>query len=227
MIKSACIVLFVGILILSSLVHAELIQNGGSLIYDTVQNITWYDYSYKGPQGSDATWSQSNSWATGLTVGQVTGWRLPRTTEGPYAWGTDGSTTAGYNITTSELGHLYYADLGNKGWLDVNGNRQAGFGLANTGPFTNLKPYLYWSGNTESSIAVADNWFFHTTYGVQDWIGAGNGGYALAVHSGDVLGNGIVLPNGPAVPVPGTIFLLAPGLVGLVWFGRRYMSLGG
>ena len=64
----------------SSPAHAILVNNGNGLIYDTGLNITWYDYTYTGRQGTGATWSQATALAAGLTVGGTTAgsWTLPR-----------------------------------------------------------------------------------------------------------------------------------------------------
>jgi len=90
---------------------------GVQVINDTDRNITWLDYS-----NAPDTWQNQVSWAANLavTVNGVTydNWRLPATVDGPYVWGYDGTTTAGYNITTSEMGHLYYTELVNKGYYD-------------------------------------------------------------------------------------------------------------
>jgi hypothetical protein len=46
---------------------------------------------------------------------------------------------------------------------------------------------------------------------------------AIAVHDGDVLGDGVVLPDGPSpTPIPGAILLFAPGLVALAAIRRRF-----
>jgi hypothetical protein len=168
-------------------------------------------------------WQNQVNWASGLganltvtlkpgytsTVNWATGWRLPATVDGPWAYGTDGTTTAGYNITTSEMGHLFYTELGDKGYADVNGNIQSGWGLVNTGPFTNLRPSFYWSG-TEYALSPSGAWTFYFVGGVQDYFYKDYEFYALAVHDGAV------------VPIPGAIFLFAPGLVGLAAVRRRF-----
>ena len=196
----------------STLSNAALQDNGNGLIYDTDRNITWYDYTK-----SADTWFNQKTWAANLSVTDVngttiTGWRLPTTVDGQGVVGYNGTTTAGYNITTSEMGHLYYTELGNKGYYDVNGNSpQPGWGLNNTGPFTNLLPSAYWSG-TEYALLAGGAWLFYFGDGVQDGGLEGYGLYALAVHSGDV---------GAPVPIPGAILLFAPGLVGLAAVRRR------
>jgi len=221
--------------------HATLIDNGGGLIYDTDLNITWYDYTYapqnQGNGGDGATWDQAMSWATGLNAGGVVGWRLPHVlpVNGSgynYNWSAHGSTDVGYNIsapgsvypgsTSSEMAYLYYVELGNKGEYDINGNfPQPGWGLVNMGPFYNLRPFHYWSG-TECSLYAYNAWHFGFGNGAQIINYELNTNFALAVHSGDVLGNGVVLPNGPTVPIPGAVLLLVPGLASIAVLRRKF-----
>ena len=123
--------------------HAFLINRGtdtlgNRLIYDNDLDITWYDFS-----NAANSWQNQVNWALGLSVtfGSTTydDWRLPLTVDGLYVFGWDGTTTAGYNITNSEMGHLFYTELGNKGYYAIDGtNPQPGWGLTNTGDFQNL-----------------------------------------------------------------------------------------
>jgi hypothetical protein len=92
-----------------------------------------------------------------------TGWRLPETVDGPWSFGYDGTTTGGYNITSSELGHLYYVALGNLGEYGTNGIRTECFDsiIKNKDPFNNLlMGHDYWSG-TEYSGTPDSAWFLH------------------------------------------------------------------
>jgi hypothetical protein len=110
--------------------------NGGTykLIYDADSpygSIVWLDYT----QGFNS-WGNLMLWAGSLnSMGTVNAnlnpgvniiwegdWRLPKTVDGSWSWGYDGTTVAGYNIITSEFGHLYYTELGNLGYYDTNGN---------------------------------------------------------------------------------------------------------
>jgi hypothetical protein len=50
-----------------------------------------------------------------------------------------------YNITSSEMGHLFYEELGNSGFYDILGNTNPEYGLTNTGDFKNLIEHGYWS----------------------------------------------------------------------------------
>ena len=150
----------------STLGSAALIDNGGGLIYDTVQNITWYD-----PAPTPMTWDDAVAWAAHLNVGGVTGWSLP-TTPGE----TPNYTNEG------EMGYLYYNELGNT----------EGGPLAKKGPLTNLQAYYYWSGTAYADPYFA--WTFSFNYGLQNPGFKANSNYALAVHPGDV-GASVPIPG--------------------------------
>ncbi len=182
---------------LSATAQATLIDRGldtlgNRLIYDDDLGITWYDFS--APMGNLAT--QIN-WASGLsvTLGSNTyaDWRLPASNNITNCIGT--------GCTDSEMGHLYYVELGNT----------AGGPLANTGPFQNLKGDLYWSG-TPSPLG---GWAFGFGSGNQqpNWSTA-NYFWALAVRDGDV----------SAVPVPATVWLFGSGMMALLGVARRKLS---
>ena len=184
---------------------------GNQLIYDTDFDITWYDYT-----NSYDTWQNQVSWADALSVTfgstTYTDWRLPTTVDGPYVWGYDGTTTAGYNITSSELGHLFYTELGNSGYYDTSGNPTGcpggpNYCLTNTGDFQNLQSYVYWSG-TEYSANPASAWGFGTDYGYQDDGVKDDDFYAIAVR-----------PGLAVVPEPMSMVLFGVG--GVVLVARR------
>lgn len=183
------LVLFLAaVLAFSTFANASLVDYGGGFIYDTDRNITWYDAPV-----AYTNWNDSMAWAAGLTKGGVSGWQLPSTV---------GATTEGYNITTSDLGHLYYTELG---------NTQSSH-LMNAGPFQNLQhggDAWYWS-STEYAPGSVDAFIFSFYDGKQYTNYKGNSHYVLAVHEGNV-----------AVPIPRTILLFAPGLAGIALFRRR------
>ncbi len=215
-----CLLIMVAALSLSTRVDAALINRGpdtlgNRLIYDDDLGITWYDYS-----NSANTWQNQVDWAAALSVTHNSNtyddWRLPTTVDGPFVWGDDGTTTAGYNITNSEMGHLYYTELQNKGYYATDGtNPQAGWGLSNTEDFQNLISSLYWSG-TEYSASTDDAWYFGFDFGRQGADVKFDGFYGLAVRSGDVAAG----DNEP-IPEPATIALLGIGLVGLAGGAAR------
>jgi hypothetical protein len=152
-----------------------------NLIYEEKQGLIWLDYSNRGNR-----WDQQVAWAVGLNEQGVLScqfnsginvswdgeWRLPATRDGARTYGYDGASTAGFNITTSEMGHLYYVSLGNKGYYDTDGIPGDGWypesewGFHNVGPFDNLMNDMYWSG-TEYAINPPHAWSFNFPFGDQ------------------------------------------------------------
>lgn len=201
-----------------------------SLIWDDDNNgnsIVWLDLNY-----SPTSWSDAMPWASNLNgPGVLTynidsaysvdwgtnQWRLPTTSYdgGVYNTATyDGSTPRGYNVTSSELGHLFYAELNNTGLYDTNGNYI--YSPSTFGPFQHLYGYFYWSEteyDTGSSTDYA--WSFDMGLGEQRMWNKTNSAYkfAMAVRTTTVTSS--------SVPVPGTIGLLAFGLLGLAGVGRK------
>ena len=83
------------------------------LIYDDDLDITLLgdaDFAKTSGFSGDGfmNWSTAVTWAGSLTVGGFTGWRLPT------ALNPDGSGPCrGFKCTGSELGHIFYTELGN------------------------------------------------------------------------------------------------------------------
>ncbi|MDH4233346.1 MAG: PEP-CTERM sorting domain-containing protein [Nitrospirota bacterium] len=133
-------------------------------------------------------------WAGALDVNlggtHFTDWRLPTTVDGEYVWGYNGTTTAGYNITSSEMGHLFYTELLNKGYYTPTGaclydDLFKNVGLKNTGDFQNLQNVAYWSSTTYLGSTNAA-WKFSNYDGGQYDNDQIEGLYAIAVRPGDV-----------------------------------------
>ena len=90
--------------------NATLISRlGGLAVYYTDFNITWL-------ANADANgmrnWYTANTWASGLTVGGFSGWRLPTTLQPDASCGIQSGGSYGFNCTGSEMGHLFYTELG-------------------------------------------------------------------------------------------------------------------
>ena len=187
------------------------------MIYDDVLDITWLQDANLaatntfGVSGINAdgtmSWNTAQAWIAAMNAVNYLGfsdWRLPTTPDagGPFVYGWDGvqpySYNYGYNMTTSEMGYMFYVNLGNNGLVTTSGtNRPAGtFGLLNVGLFSNFgQPFPgtsaipYWSG-TQSVNQPTAAWYFDFYYGnlnPGDITGTlNNQFYAWAVHNGDV-----------------------------------------
>jgi hypothetical protein len=124
-------------------------------------------------------------------------------------------TDCGHNVDTStgEMASLFYDTLGNIAYYDTSGSGpQSGWGLANTGPFTNLQSNYYWSG-TEYAPRTVGAWRFNFNTGNQGNFFKSSNGYALAVRSGDVAAS--------VVPVPAAVWLFGSALGFLGWMRRK------
>jgi hypothetical protein len=202
--------------------------------YDTVLDITW---AANANINGRVLWEDQLAWAADLTLGGVSGWRLPTVTpvdgntfdtafsnNGTTDWGYAPTTTDGTdggwrnfsNTPVSEMGHMFYVTLGNRGFCtpdDADPSfciEQPDHGLSNTGPFSDIQPIFYWSiSEFDSSKA----WTFGFSTGGQDNDGKNNSGFAWAVRTGDV--------PATVVPVPAAIWLFGSGLLGLIGIARR------
>lgn len=185
--------------------------------YDTVLDVTWLRQANTSTQ----TWADAVAWADGLSVSGFTDWRLPELkpvngTIFSYTLSYDGSTDHGYNIMSqaSELAHLFYVTLGNKGYYDTAGTgSQPGLGLTNTGEFLGLISGPYWFG-TEFALDLSRAWGFDTVSGLQSGADKNSWFYVHGLRDGDVL-------RTAAVPVPSAITLLLLPLGALLWARRR------
>ena len=115
----------------SGAANAALIDRGAGLIYDSDRDLTWLANTNLGAGSSQddgfsttdglMTWSSAVAWAANLTyydsVRDVTwdDWRLPTTVQpdaGCSQQEGGGAFAAGTGCTASELGHMFYDELG-------------------------------------------------------------------------------------------------------------------
>jgi len=184
---------------------AALINNGGGLIYDDVLKITWAQ------PDTFRSWGDANAWAAGLTLGGVSGWRLPYISvaegAGPFTGDpVDCNTATELACRDNELGYMFYHNLGGTYKESILDSGDPDLAL-----FPTLKSQGYWSG-TEFDSSFAWKLIFHSgelsldgtgevNYGVHNW----------AVHAGNI----------HPIPIPAAVWLFGSGLLGLVGMERR------
>lgn len=185
-------------------------------------------------------WGDAKSWVANLSYFDAvrnvtyTDWRLPSINplngvSYNYSYMTDGSTDEGFNIsapntlyagsTTSELAYMFYVNLNNQGRFTQGGADSGCYVspsntcLGTVGPFSNLQPYVYWSGMENPLHPTNSAWVFQIGEGGQGTSSTENYFYVWAVRDGDVA----------AIPEPEiyTMFLAAIGLIAFATRLRR------
>ncbi len=159
--------------------------------YDSELDITWLrDANANGIMD----WKTANAWAASLDVAGVKGWRLPTMIDNDalkfdfgYA-----DTDCGHNSRTktgdtvySEMAHLFYVTLGNRGFYDPTGSPQQNPGVTNSGPFKRIQAFMCWIGR-EYAPWQGFAWFFGNDYGFQCFADQHYELFAMAVHPSDV-----------------------------------------
>jgi hypothetical protein len=118
-------------------------------------------------------------------------WALPTTVP----------ATFGFSQTGSQMGELFYNELGGVAGSSITTTHNANYNL-----FTNVQSYVYWSGS-EYAPNPGYAWDFVPGNGDQDNSAKVGQLYAWAVVS--------------AVPVPAAFWLFGSGLMGLLGLRRR------
>lgn len=208
--------------------EAALVDRGGGLIYDTVQNLTWLaDANYA---GKIMSWQQAKDWVSGLSYHDsvrnvdYNDWRLPTVTDlgAPGCNYSVSGTDCGFNVdpSSSQLAHLFHIGLENRSAIDANGQSQTNYGVyddpanpSDENLFSNIPAGYYWLGSKHND-SEQDAWYMNLNTGYQHYGWIENRFYVWAVRKGDVA----------AVPLPGAAWLFASGLIA---FSMRYRRRNG
>jgi hypothetical protein len=158
--------------------YAELIDNGNGLIYDSVLDITWAQ-----PGTTLGTWDAANTWVSVLTLGGVSGWRLPYISvavgSGPFTGpSVDCSSSTEFACRDNELGYMFYQNLSG-----TYGSSILTSGDPDLTLFPTLQSSYHWSG-TEFNAGIV--WRFPFNFGLQSFGSTANNYSSWAVHSGNV-----------------------------------------
>lgn len=186
----------------AGLVDQIIAANGGVIRYasDTITHtLTASDFNV-GINDARVNWFGAQAWVgylNNISYAGYSDWRLPAT---PAA-----AQFVGDNVAGSELGHLYYREVGGVSYYSLYNYHNDDINL-----FKHFYIDSYWSGdevNGNSEFA----WYFNTNFGHQGFNFKSDWGYAWAVRTGNVA----------AVPVPAAVYLFASALAGLIGVNRR------
>jgi hypothetical protein len=195
----------------------------GEAVYDTDLNITWIANAnlaasntfgvtsgiiLTGSAAGQMCWTTAQNWIAGMNAANYSGyndWRLPTTLTSDPSCSASQANAIGSNCTGSEMGHLFYTELGG-----TAGNNILTSGDPDLAKFQNMVPSYYWSTDYTPTVPIGDA--YHFNFGAGDQIGSGKTATdnVWAVRSGDVV-----------VPLPAAGWLFGSGLLGLIGTSRR------
>lgn len=162
---------------------------GDYLVYDATKNIYW---TKDANIGGLMTWGDAQGWIKRLNkecYGGYNDWRLPFTPngysdDGTWVYDKDNNLTK-YNVTVSELGHLFYQSLQLQGLYSSDGTVNTDYGLRGKETlFDNLQSGYYWFGTPSKIDDDPAVWLFDFEFGIQfkNTLGTDRA-YAIAVRS--------------------------------------------
>lgn len=178
----------------------DLFNRGGGLIYDDELNITWLadanlaaSNTFGVPgigAGGALNWDTAQSWIAAMNTAGYLGysdWRLPATLVPDSSCtddiaGTIPSTDpTGLNCTGSEMGQLFYIELGG-----TAGDYIMTSGDPDLALFSNIQEGLYWSDTEFAPNPLAGAWHFHYDSSFQNTFNKLATLFAWPVHDGDI-----------------------------------------
>jgi len=201
----------------STIGNAALVSRlDGQAVYDTDTNITWLADATAGAtnnfgvgavnQLGQMNWSSALSWIDGMNAASYLGfndWRLPTA---------DPVCGFNYNCTNSEMGHLFYTELGGAATQPISASTDPDLAL-----FTHLYDSIWWINGPQVTDQPWKRWYFGFYSGTQSYTDGDTNTFAWAVRSGDVA----------SVPIPVAIGLFGSGLLGLLGTAKRKASING
>ncbi len=228
------IALCIGLLSASGANAALVSALGGKVVNDTDFNITWlananlaatntFGLAYGVNYGNDSygtpsiidgdglmTWGGAQKCIAAMNAANYLGyndWRLPTTLQPDAScdFQSNGIST-GPNCTGSEMGHLFYTELGSVAGQNITTAHNANYSL-----FNNVQSDNYWSGTEYAPNPAAFAWDFNTDGNTQYGDYKGDYFNALAVRPGQVA----------VTPLPASAWLFGSGLLGLIGLGRQ------
>lgn len=179
------------------------VRLGGKAVYDTDLNITWLANANAAANSSfdgGMFWEDAMAWVALFDVGGITGWRLPSTDP----------VCLGDNCNTSEMGHLFYNELGGKAQSSILTSGDPDLVL-----FSNINTQsssYYWSSTrTDFQNQYAIAFSFEIGHQGVSLPHFGNQYFMWPVHDGDVA---------TLIPEPQTYAMLLVGLLAIFGFVR-------
>ncbi len=151
------------------------------------------------PETGDLNYFGAKAWVAYLNSISYKGyqdWQLPTTVP----------AAQGYGLSGSQLGNLFYNDLGGVVKESIVATHNTNYAL-----FTNVQNAAYWSGTSSPVNSILAFAFYYNDGLLSPNNKTAGRNYAWAVRPG----------NAAVVPIPGAFWLMGSAVAGLTGFGRR------